>query len=152
MLQGDADRRCPVGQAQQWYGGLQQRGIPSEMVLYPGASHLFPLTGRLSHRLDYNRRVLAWLERFAGDAAGPRPAPIDAAHWESRLAVLAERHGIVGAQLGILRLGSGPDEMVRAAHGTLNKLTGARRDGRLDLPDRLDLEGVDGDAGDAADR
>ncbi len=124
ILHGEEDRTCPVGQAQQWFSALKGQGVETEMVLYPGAGHIFPIAGRPSHRLDYNRRVLAWLERFAGDAAGPRPAPLDAHHWQSRLDVVAQKHGVVGAQLGILRIGSGPDEMVRAAYGTLNKLTG----------------------------
>ncbi|MEV8249647.1 serine hydrolase [Microbacterium sp. NPDC076768] len=124
ILHGEADRRCPVGQAQQWYFSLKHRGVPTEMVLYPGASHIFPLAGRLSHRLDYNRRIVEWLERFAGDAAGPRPVPLDEAHWRRRTEELARRHQIVGAQLGILRLSSRDDDMVRAATGTLNKLTG----------------------------
>ena len=53
-----------------------------------------------------------------------RPEPIDVAHWERRLAALAERHKVPGAQLGILRLGDGlgqgrrADEVVIAATGT----------------------------------
>ncbi|WP_127794316.1 serine hydrolase [Agromyces sp. LHK192] len=48
--------------------------------------------------------------------------PIDAAHWERRLAELAARHGVPGAQLGILRLGADgePDELVTAVHGYLH--------------------------------
>lgn len=69
VLHGAEDLRCPVGQAQQWYHALRERGVETELVLYPGASHLFPLAGRPSHRLDYGRRVVDWVERYAGRAA-----------------------------------------------------------------------------------
>ncbi|QEW02920.1 serine hydrolase [Microbacterium lushaniae] len=122
VLHGGADVRCPVGQAEQWHLALRERGVPTRLVLYPGGSHLFPLAGRPSHRIDYNTRVVEWVEQYAADAAGPRPATIDAARWQRRLVALAKRHKVPGAQLGILRLGDGrADDVVVAAHGTLNK-------------------------------
>ncbi|MCK6065094.1 MULTISPECIES: serine hydrolase [Microbacterium] len=122
VLHGGADVRCPVGQAEQWHLALRERGVPTRLVLYPGGSHLFPLSGTPSHRIDYNTRVVEWVEQYAADAAGPRPAAIDAAHWQRRLTALAKRHKVPGAQLGILRLGDGrADDVVVAAHGTLNK-------------------------------
>jgi dipeptidyl aminopeptidase/acylaminoacyl peptidase/CubicO group peptidase (beta-lactamase class C family) len=125
VLHGGADARCPVGQAEQWHYALRERGIPTRMVIYPGGSHLFPLAGTPSHRIDYNERVVEWVERYAGDASGARPAPIDAAHWQRRLSALAALHRVPGAQLGILRLGDGrADDVVTAAHGTLNKNIG----------------------------
>ena len=105
VLHGEADVRCPVGQAEQWHYALAERGIPTRLVVYPGASHIFPILGVPSHRVDYATRVVEWVEQYAGDAAGPRPEKIDAAHWQRRLAALAERHKVPGAQLGILRLG-----------------------------------------------
>ena len=62
VLQGEADTRCPVGQAQQWHTALRERGVPARLVLYPEGSHMFPIDGPPSHRLDYNRRIVAWLE------------------------------------------------------------------------------------------
>lgn len=122
VLHGENDVRCPVGQAQQWYAALRERGIPTRLVVYPGGSHIFPLMGKPSHRVDYGTRVVDWVEQYAGDAAGPRPAKIDAAHWQRRLEALAKLHKVPGAQLGILRLGDGrDDEVVTAVHGTLNK-------------------------------
>ena len=122
VLHGAADVRCPVGQAEQWHYALRERGIETRMVLYPGATHIFPLMGKPSHRIDYGARVVEWVERFAGDASGARPAPIEAAHWERRLASLAKRHKVPGAQLGILRFAPGrADELVTASTGTLNK-------------------------------
>jgi CubicO group peptidase (beta-lactamase class C family) len=60
-------------------------------------------------------------ERHAG-ARGPR---IDAGHWQHRLNVLAERHQIPGAALGILRIAPDrPDTLVTAACGVLNAGTG----------------------------
>ncbi|MEU1973105.1 serine hydrolase [Microbacterium sp. NPDC019599] len=121
VLHGENDVRCPVGQAQQWYAALRERDIPTRLVVYPGGSHIFPLLGKPSHRVDYARRVVDWVEQYAGDAAGARPARIDAAHWQRRLEALAAVHKVPGAQLGILRLGGRDDEVVTAAHGTLNK-------------------------------
>ncbi|MEV4313098.1 serine hydrolase [Actinocrispum sp. NPDC049592] len=123
ILHGTEDRACPVTQAQQWHTALRELGVPTKLVLYPDASHLFILNGKPSHRIDYNRRIVDWLEQYAGDAAGPRRPRIDAAHWQRRLDVLAKRHKVPGAQLGILRLGR-DDELVEAATGVLNVDTG----------------------------
>ena len=121
IYQGAADIRCPVGQAQQWHTALRERGVPTRLVLYPEASHLFVLDGRPSHRADFNRRIVDWVEQHA---AGAR-APIDAAHWQRRLTELAERHHVPGATLGILRMRPGrDDELVELATGLLNKETG----------------------------
>lgn len=62
ILQGEGDVRCPFGQAQQWHTALREQGVATELVLYPGASHTFIINGRPSHRLDYNRRVVNWLQ------------------------------------------------------------------------------------------
>ncbi|WP_433219725.1 serine hydrolase [Dactylosporangium sp. CS-047395] len=117
VLHGADDERCPAGQAEQWFTALRERGVPSRLVLYPGASHLFILNGRPSHRADYNRRVVAWVER---------KAPIDAAHWQRRLDRLARRHKVPGAVLGVLRIGTdgAGDESMVAATGVLNTRTG----------------------------
>ncbi|MER7503177.1 S9 family peptidase [Nonomuraea pusilla] len=64
LLHGEADDRCPVGQAEQWFAALREQGVPVRLVRYPGASHLFPLNGRPSHRYDYNERIVAWLEQW----------------------------------------------------------------------------------------
>ena len=63
VVQGAADDRCPVGQAEQWFTALRTLGREVELVLYPGASHLFVLNGRPSHRADWNRRVIDWVTR-----------------------------------------------------------------------------------------
>jgi dipeptidyl aminopeptidase/acylaminoacyl peptidase/CubicO group peptidase (beta-lactamase class C family) len=123
IVQGAADVRCPIGQAQQWHAALREQGVPTRLVLYPESTHLFILEGPPSHRIDFNQRIVDWVERHAGDVAGPRRPRIDAAHWQRRLGALAERHHVPGAALGILRLGGG-DELVEVAHGVLNLDTG----------------------------
>ncbi|MFC3979355.1 S9 family peptidase [Streptosporangium jomthongense] len=74
LLHGEDDDRCPVGQAEQWFAALRERGVPVRLVRYPGGSHLFILNGRPSHRTDYNERIVAWLEQWipsAGTAVSP---------------------------------------------------------------------------------
>jgi len=121
LLHGEADLRCPAAQAEQWHAALRERGVPTRLVLYPGGSHLFPVEGPPSHRIDYNVRVVDWLERHV---SGGGRAGLDPAHWQRRLAVLAARHEVPGAALGILRLGEHGDELVEAAYGVLNVDTG----------------------------
>ncbi|MCT2583464.1 serine hydrolase [Actinophytocola gossypii] len=125
VFQGAADVRCPVGQAQQWHAALRVRDVPTRLVLYPDAAHLFILDGRPSHRIDFNRRIVDWVEQYASTTGRARRPRIDEAHWRRRLTALAEKHGVPGATLGILRLRPGrDDELVRAAHGVLNVDTG----------------------------
>ncbi|MEL5955264.1 serine hydrolase [Streptomyces sp. CLV115] len=122
ILQGAEDIRCPIGQAEQWFTALRERDVPSRLVLYPGGAHLFLLNGPPSHRVDYNRRVVEWVEQYAGAVGGVSRVPIDAAHWSRRLAELARKHRVPGASLGILRVETG--EEVLATHGVLSTTTG----------------------------
>ncbi|WP_165977603.1 S9 family peptidase [Nonomuraea diastatica] len=64
LLHGESDDRCPVGQSEQWFAALRERRVPVRLVRYPGASHLFILNGRPSHRYDYNERIITWLEEW----------------------------------------------------------------------------------------
>lgn len=123
VVQGAADIRCPIGQAQQWFSALREQGVPTKLVLYPGGWHLFPVNGRPSHRLDFNERIVDWLEQYGGTGAH-RPK-LDQAHWQRRLSELAQRHKVPGAQLGIIRLGEHQDDLVEAVTGVLNVDTGA---------------------------
>ena len=66
ILHGENDDRCPIGQAEEWFASLQRLGRAVEFVRYPGASHLFILNGRPSHRIDYNRRIVDWMTKHAG--------------------------------------------------------------------------------------
>ncbi|MBI5876930.1 MAG: S9 family peptidase [Chloroflexi bacterium] len=65
ILHGEGDDRCPVSQGEEFYVGLIAAGkVETQFVRYPGGSHLFIITGRPSHRVDYGRRVIDWLARF----------------------------------------------------------------------------------------
>ncbi|GHG37207.1 MULTISPECIES: serine hydrolase [Amycolatopsis] len=119
VVQGAADERCPAGQAEQWFTALREQGVPTRLVLYPGASHLFILDGKPSHRQDFNRRIVDWVSQHAGEPGRPARVPLDAAHWRRRLAALARKHRVPGAALGI-RLG---EDQVLASHGVLNTAT-----------------------------
>ncbi|HEY0501469.1 MAG TPA: prolyl oligopeptidase family serine peptidase, partial [Kutzneria sp.] len=111
ILHGTADERCPVGQAEQWFAALRTQGVQTQLVLYPGASHGGVFTNKPSHQIDYNQRVVDWLERRV---------PIRADHWRRRLAELAVKHHVPGAALGILR----GEEVVSVSAGVLSKATG----------------------------
>lgn len=125
ILHGGDDRVCPASQAEQWFAALREREVPTRLVLYPGGGHGFIFSGRPSHRLDYSRRLVDWIDRDI--ASGSARMPLDADHWQSRLDDLAARHGVPGAQLGILRVGTeGRDEQLAMATGLLNLETGAQ--------------------------
>ena len=104
ILHGDADDRCPIGQAEELFALLRRQRREVRFVRYPGASHLFPLNGRLSHRADYQRRLVDWVTDHAGEpavrrraAAGPDPAEL-----AERLSEAAVRLGVPGAAAGVL--------------------------------------------------
>ncbi|MGW6793671.1 serine hydrolase [Streptomyces chartreusis] len=122
IMHGTDDRVCPVGQAQEWHTALCEQAVPTRLVLYPGGTHLFIIDGPPSHRVDYQRRLVEWVEQYTQRA---HRRPIDALHWRRRLSELAKRYDVPGASLGILRCGEGRrDDVVQASYGTLNVDTG----------------------------
>jgi dipeptidyl aminopeptidase/acylaminoacyl peptidase len=65
---GERDERVPTGQAFELYRALKYLEVPTQLVIYPREPH--GLRER-AHQVDWNRRVLAWYERWLLD----RPMP-----------------------------------------------------------------------------
>jgi dipeptidyl aminopeptidase/acylaminoacyl peptidase len=63
ILHGEADRRVPFAQGELLRDRLAAAGNSEvELVGYPGADHLFYSSGGPAERVDFNRRVVDWLE------------------------------------------------------------------------------------------
>lgn len=60
VLHSREDRRCPLPMGLAYYRALERRGVPSQMVVYPGEGHGIR---RPRHREDVLRRTLDWFER-----------------------------------------------------------------------------------------
>ena len=104
LLHGDADIRCPVGQAEQWHVALRELGVRhASSATRARRTCSFSTAAVTSDRLQPAGGGLGGTVRKRRRHARPK---IDAAHWQRRLAVLAERHKVPGASLGILRLGA----------------------------------------------
>jgi dipeptidyl aminopeptidase/acylaminoacyl peptidase len=64
ILHGEADRRCPVGQSLEFRERVEAAGRAAvELVRYPNADHLFYAAGRPSQRIDFNQRIVTWVEK-----------------------------------------------------------------------------------------
>lgn len=79
LIAGADDRITPVSGAIAFFRGLQFRGVPSELVVYPGEGHGIDDTP--SHLMGHIAETLGWLERHGGESVvSPRlpelaPAP-----------------------------------------------------------------------------
>lgn len=63
VVVGSEDYRTPVSDAEQFYEALQLRGVPTELVKVPGASH-GGLTDRPSQSAAKASAILAWFARY----------------------------------------------------------------------------------------
>lgn len=61
MLQGEADRICPLDDTHQLFVALRERGHDVELVLYPDEHHVMKATARPDRRIDRYRRIEAFL-------------------------------------------------------------------------------------------
>jgi len=68
LLSGEADRRTPISEAEQFYQALQLRGVETRMVRIPGAYH--GIAARPTGLIAKTGNILAW---FAAHG-GPSPA------------------------------------------------------------------------------
>ena len=63
VIHSENDWRCPVEQGQRWFVELRRRGIPSELLLFPGEGHELTRSGRPRHRVARFEHVLEWWTR-----------------------------------------------------------------------------------------
>ena len=63
ILHGDADARVHVTQGQEFHRALQVLGVPVRFVRYPREPHSI---GERAHQIDLMRRIVDWLEQYAG--------------------------------------------------------------------------------------
>lgn len=61
ILHGENDNDVPVNQAYAFYRALRERGVPTELVIYPREGHSFH---ERNHRTDCMEWILRWLERY----------------------------------------------------------------------------------------
>jgi dipeptidyl aminopeptidase/acylaminoacyl peptidase len=64
FLQAEGDWRCPIEQGEQLYTALMARGVPCEMIRFPGDSHTLLSTGKPRSRLERRRHTLRWFARY----------------------------------------------------------------------------------------
>jgi dipeptidyl aminopeptidase/acylaminoacyl peptidase len=63
LLHGEADRRVPITQGEEFHTALKLLGVPVTFVRYPEAGHLI---ARPSHVRDACERTMAWFARYLG--------------------------------------------------------------------------------------
>jgi len=61
ILGGDADERVPISQSYEMYHALKKRGVPTQMVVYPGAPHS---PRDPEYVLDIMKRHIDWVEKY----------------------------------------------------------------------------------------
>jgi len=64
VVHAEQDQRCPVEQGQRWYVELKRRGVPAELLLFPGEGHELSRSGLPSHRRARFEHMLAWWARY----------------------------------------------------------------------------------------
>jgi dipeptidyl aminopeptidase/acylaminoacyl peptidase len=64
MLQAEADHRCPASDNEQFFIALRHLGRTVEYVLYPDEYHVYASAGRPDRRIDRNRRIIEWFDRY----------------------------------------------------------------------------------------
>lgn len=62
VIHSENDWRCPVEQGQRWFVELKRRGVPTELLLFPGEGHELTRSGRPTHRAVRFEHVLRWWE------------------------------------------------------------------------------------------
>jgi len=61
LVHGENDYRCRITHSEEFYQSLKRLGKTAVFIRYPGEYHGFkkPL-----HRVDLNKRILAWFEHY----------------------------------------------------------------------------------------
>ncbi|TKJ21705.1 S9 family peptidase [Blastococcus sp. CCUG 61487] len=74
VIHSEQDWRCPLEQGTRLYVELKRRGVPSELLLFPGEGHELSRSGRPRHRLARFEHILRWWARWLPTEQNPAPS------------------------------------------------------------------------------
>jgi dipeptidyl aminopeptidase/acylaminoacyl peptidase len=77
VIHSEEDWRCPVEQGARLYVELKRRGVPTELLLFPGEGHELSRSGRPRHRLARLEHVLRWWALWLPTPQNPDPGAIE---------------------------------------------------------------------------
>ena len=81
LLHSEGDLRCPIAQSEELFVALRRQQKPVQFVRFPGVFHASYVMGSPSHRLEHDRRLVDWINRWVlGERAVERElagAPAD---------------------------------------------------------------------------
>lgn len=79
FLDGDADWRVPLSQAEEYFRAIKHFGGTAELVIFPGESHMLPDSARPRHLVETYEWRVYWFNRYVkGEAGLARPNPYPA--------------------------------------------------------------------------
>jgi dipeptidyl aminopeptidase/acylaminoacyl peptidase len=78
VIHSEEDWRCPLEQGARLYVELKRRGVPSELLLFPGEGHELSRSGRPRHRLARLEHVLRWWARWLPTDLNPGEVEVPA--------------------------------------------------------------------------
>ena len=67
MVAGDRDAEVPVTQSYEYWRALRDRGVPAQLVIYPGEGHLFY---KPADQLDVAKRIAGWFDKWLARQVG----------------------------------------------------------------------------------
>ncbi|NDJ59484.1 MAG: S9 family peptidase [Chloroflexi bacterium] len=71
IIHSDEDYRCPLEQAEQLFAALRWMGKPVELVIFAGENHGLSRGGRPGNRIERQRRILGWFQKYLGTHSVP---------------------------------------------------------------------------------
>ena len=66
IIHSEADYRCPIEQAEQYFAALFANGVEVEMLRFPESSHELSRSGKPKYRKERFEAILAWNARHLG--------------------------------------------------------------------------------------
>ncbi|MCU1359203.1 MAG: dipeptidyl aminopeptidase/acylaminoacyl peptidase, partial [Ilumatobacteraceae bacterium] len=64
FVSGDQDDRCPPTQAKELAAALHRHGVPTEVLVLPGAAHEGSAFGPVAGRRAQNDALVEWMQRW----------------------------------------------------------------------------------------
>ena len=68
IMGGEQDWNVPIQNSEQLYQALRRRGVPTQLVVYPGQPHQLRVPSYQKDRLE---RYLAWYDKWVKNASKP---------------------------------------------------------------------------------